>query len=47
MGFREREEVMPMTTGMEMEAEAVLLEISDMKQAKRQAMAITGRPGER
>lgn len=23
MGFREREEVMPMTTGMEMEAEAV------------------------
>lgn len=36
-----------MTTGMEMEAEAVLLEISDMKQAKRQAMVITGRPGER
>ena len=36
-----------MTTGMEMEAEAVLLEISDMKQAKRQAMDITGRPGER
>lgn len=36
-----------MTTGMEMEAEAVLLEISDMKQAKRQDMAITGRPGER
>lgn len=27
MGFREREEAMPMTTGMEMEAEAVLLEI--------------------
>lgn len=28
MGFKEREEAMPMTTGMEMEAEAVLLEIS-------------------
>ena len=38
---------MPMSTGLEMEAEAVLLENSDMTQATRQAMANTGRPGER